>query len=511
MSGRGTNKGKNKGQGRWQREDIEWGIELAGYYDVGIDDDDQWEEDDDSEADGLRGELLIQLRSAVPIGAKHHDVVPDSHESDLTALLEKAEQLAKEIETADLETLHGLGETVTEIESALSEITQKVTGRKDDKTRITNEVDEIGAPDGAEDTEIESLQAKKQLVTDAFSEPALTDDAIGKARNAHEDVRKEAQRIGEQVEVRRVENGRIGTEGDNVKEDGHLDDQKVRMETARTNLKEALLPPITAKRNEDAAKLLQKLMDEALAVSQELQGLGGVDGIGALCKAAGVDPTAYAELEKGLGGRAATAEILKTIPPTELGQLCVSFGGGTAGATQLGTLIPGFGGVAPMKETMASLGGADKLTALVTKGKVDGASAKKLCDDLGGPFVAALMGTGNDPTSALALHTELGTNVKQLQDLTKEGGFDGKPEALAALFTKGCKGDAKQFATLCADFDNTDDRAKLKGLIVDGGLGDAPDALGELLATGCDGKSASLKQFGTSFGDKDTRDGPTAV
>ena len=344
------------------------------------------------------------------------------------------------------------------------------------------------------------LETAKQLGLDIAAAKGSELAGLGKRIDELEPL---IEAVETEVGKRQTEHKRIAGEGAKVEVSGHLDDQKQRLADARKDLAKALESPVTPGRNKTAGDALLALQDLAKAVTEELDSLGGEAGIGQLCAAVGFDASAYAALETALGGRKATAAMLKTFTPAKLGGLAKGLGGGEAGAKKLADLAGGFGGPAGLADTVASLdpGGQDRLLALVTKGNLAPAAVTKLRDDLGVEFLGALMGDSHDPAAAIAIQAELGGNVKALQDLATDGGFAGKPKALAALYSKGCGGDAKVFAALCVDFGNPDDRAKLKGLVDGGGLGDAPDCLGALLATGCGGSAAKLKEMGTAFAD----------
>ncbi len=379
--------------------------------------------------------------------------------------------------------------------------------RRQESQRIAEAAGNVEPPEGAEEPEREEIRLAKEAVTLALAPLPLTEDVLEAGRNALSTLQQAAQRIATDAQQRKEAHDQIAEAAGLIQLPPCLEDQRQALEEAQQKVTAALEPPITAQRNQDAAQALDELRQLITTVEQELDSLGGLANVADTCIALGVAPEAYAQLEGALGGRKAAGELLKAFPPQELTTLCTGLGGGLTGAARLGQILPGFGTAATLKTTMADLGGAGKLAGLVVTGGLSGAAAKQLCDDLGAKAVGALMGDADDPTDAIAIQGQLGQNAKALRDLVADGGFDGKPAALAALFTKGCGGDAARFAQLCTDFDDDDDRAALKGLVDEGGLGDAPDVLADLFATGCGGSSDQLRTLSESFGDAGKRAG----
>ncbi len=488
-----------KANRRWLQDEIEWGLELAGYYDVPILDDDRWDDEWEEETGDLRRQLTARLRRCLPEGAGHDQVVAGSTEDDLRDVLATAGQLAEEIDSAEWDRLNTIADDIGGIEGAVSGLRETVARRRVDKQHLIDEAGKITAPEGATGAEIADFGEAVKAVAVALDVAPLTDTALGLGRAALELLPGLVEPVGKAIAARRQEHTRIHDEGEQIAQQGFLPDQVRRLTDARDDLAGALAPPITDARNVEAGKALQILTDLAEEIRAEIDSLGGTGQIGTFCREAGIDMDQYAVLERHLGGRGAMAKMLKVFPAAELGQLCNTFGAGASGAEVFGDIVTAFGDAGALKAAMTSLGGKDKLAALVKTGGLKGGAIKTLCEDLGGPFVGAMMGSGNDPTAILALKVQLGRSVKPLQDLTREGGFAGNPEALVALFAEGCGGDAGQFETLCASFDTSQDRERLKGLIDDGGLGAAPQALGALFAIGCGGDPAALKQLGRAF------------
>ncbi len=201
-----------------------------------------------------------------------------------------------------------------------------------------------------------------------------------------------------------------------------------------------------------------------------------------------------------------TVQLLVKEDP-ELADLAKLLGADPGGKLQ--ALVKEFGGnPAVLKDTIKTLGGGpERLNALINPGGLDGAGIKKLCDGLGAPLVGAMMGKGNDVQAVLALDKELGGDAMPLKALEGEGGFKGKPQALAALFVRGCKGDAKKFVELCKAFGLPEEREALASMVGSGpeqaGLGDHPEVLADFLAVGCGASAADFKNLSATFKGKD--------
>ncbi len=499
----------SKGNRRWLQDEIEWGIELAGYYDVPILDDDRWDEewqDDGAEETGeLRQQLMGRLRRCIPEGADHDRLVRGSTEDDLRDVLAMAGRLADEIAGAGWERLNTIGTDIGGVEDRVSSVHETVDRRRVEKQRIIGEAGEFGLPEGATEAEISDFGDAVDAVAGALDVAPLTDTALDLGRAARRLLPGLVEVIDKAIGVRKEEHTRIRDAADQITQQGFLPDQIKRLTDARDDLAAALEPPITDERNSIAEDALKTLADLAQGVRVEIENLGGTEQIGLFCKEAGVDLDVYLAMEEHLGGRVDMAKMLRVFPAAELGQLCNTFGIGASGAEAFGNIVTAFGDAGALKATMTALGGKDKLVALIKRGGLEAGAVKTLCEDLGGPFVGAMMGAGNDPKDILALKVQLGASVKPLQDLTREGGFAGNPQALVALFADGCGGDPATFETFCASFDTSEDRERLKGLIEDGGLGAAPQALGALFATGCDGDPAALKALGNAFDDDGKR------
>lgn len=527
MSGRrGSKPGKNKGVGRWQADDIKWGIEIARALDVGIEDDDYWsdegEADDDEDtseqdrlreeteqANLLRGKLATALRDLVPEAATPGQIVPGATPEDVAGVAGTATKLAKRIATADLSSLQAMDKDIEGLADEVGTVRATVQRRAGEKQRIEREAGQVTA-DGADGTEADRLSDSVAKVGNAMAGLPLTEAMLEDGRRALEEARGEAAQIGKAVQERLDENVRLGDGMGKVLDPGCLPDQRERLEAARTAVANLLKPPVTQTRNQDAASALEDLRKAVAEVEEELKSLGNLSGIQSLCGLAGVKEEDYADFETQLGGRAETAKLLKVFPAARLGGLAKALGGD--GPKTLAALVKSFGSPAALDKAITDLGGGGdvKLAGLVTAGKLDGSGVKALCDGIGTGFVGALMDGGNDPADALAIQAKLGGDAKSLQDLNAQAGFGQKPAALVALFRKGCAGNADTFKSLCTGFSDEADRKNLGGLIGEAGLGDAPDAFGALFATGCAGDVDSLKSLGKSFsGDmnKGSRDG----
>ena len=536
----------HKGAGRWQAEEIEWGLELARALNVGIEDYDYWSDEDGADEDGadedgagevgarkvgadeekgtseqdrlreeteranlLRSELTTALRKLVPENATPGQVIPGATPEDIAGVITKATELAQRIVTADLSSLQAMDKGFDGLADEIAEARGAVQRRAAEKQRIEGEASKITA-DGADGDESDRLSSSVAEVSKVMAGAPLTNAMLEDGRRALTVATNEAAQIGNAVQARLDENNRLGNETGKVVDPECLPDQEKRLGTARTAVADLLKPPVSTKGNQDAAAALEDLRKAVVTVQDELKPLGNLEGIKSLCGLAGIKTEDYAAFETQLGGRVAVGELLKVLPAARLGGLTKALG--TAGPEALAALVKSFGSPAALDTAIKNLGknGDAKLAGLVTAGKLDGAGVKKLCDGIGTSFVGALMEGSNDPKDALAIQAKLGGNTKSLQDLNKQAGFEQKPAALVALFRKGCAGNIDTFAALCTDFDDEADRKNLGGLIDDAGLGDAPDAFGALFATGCGGNVVSLKALGESFsGDanKGSRDG----
>ncbi|MEM9247325.1 MAG: hypothetical protein AAGB05_01375, partial [Pseudomonadota bacterium] len=503
------------GRRKWYDEEIEWGKELADHIGAGYREDDYWQDEfeDDSlydgptEADQRYDRLMLDLRAIVPEGATPESLLPKVPTDDAQGLIDDADALAGELATASLERLRAADPDIARLADRRSDLESKAEGRSARAAKIAAVLIKLSVPDGAEESEVTALNAIFQTARDALDVAPRTDVSLQAAEDAVRRAVPMRGAIVTAIEARKREHDRIAAEALKITDTGRLKDHKALIKEKRDALTDALKPPITTARNEAADTALGVLRETVETCKTELEALGGGDAVEKLCTEFGIDEDAFNDLEAAIGDRKALTDTLKAFSPAELGALCKTFGAGLDGAKALGPLMKDMGGATKVKQTIAALGGGDKLAGLAKTGGLDGAGILKICDDLGAGLLGALMGSSNDPAVAIGLQAKIGTDMAAFKTLQTDSGLGGKPKAMAALLTTGCSGNLDDFKDFCLAFTTPEARASLKGVVETGGLGDAPEALGAFVAEGCGGKADFMKTFADSFDDDAKRQG----
>ena len=377
------------------------------------------------------------------------------------------------------------------------------------RARILEWLEAVDVPPGAEATEVSGLGQRMGDVRDILAGDDVGPEAITEAEGLFRLVEDEAARIRAAVQARKAVHEGIAKDFEPLKEvQGEFKAHRTKIDADRNTAQEALAREITVAANSDARRAVDALARTIADCANELEALGGKDGVGKICAAFGLADDDLAQFDEAFGARDVFLKAVKQFGSAEeLAGFCKPFGTGMAGAKAMAEVMAALGGPAELDKTAKALGGPGKLAALRDKGGLEPAKIKTVCDDLGAGFIGELMGPEDDPAEAVALHKEFGADIGQFTGLVAEAGFDGKPKTLVRLFRDGCKGSAGDFVGLCAAFGSPQDRASLKGIIEQGGLGDAPDALSALFSEGCGGDPTTLKTFAASFDDDDKRDG----
>lgn len=287
---------------------------------------------------------------------------------------------------------------------------------------IFDRLQRVRVPKGAEVEEEVALNLFKQSVKAVLAVDPIIDEDTGFAEEAWREVEGKLDEIDEALRARLLTHEKIQQVFHANDELGHLKDKKARIADARSEVQKALGIDISKAGLEAARKALATLEALIKTCAEELENLVGKDGVNSACKSFGIEEDKFNDLESALGGRNVLVDALKVFSPQEIAQIGKAFGAGMTGAAKLGPLMMSFDGPTALKGTMDKLGGADKLAALVTKGKLDGADIKKICDNLGPGFVGELMGDGNNPEAAIKLQSELGGDVEAFKVLVTVAG-----------------------------------------------------------------------------------------
>ncbi|MEX0283181.1 MAG: hypothetical protein AB3N23_01070 [Paracoccaceae bacterium] len=516
--------GKGK---KYSKAKVVWGRELAEYVGASVADidfgedeywdeeedwyeeEDQYEEEDTEDLEFERSERRTRLNDACPPGKGHDEVVPGSLPEELSATLEEADKLRKEIEDArDVSTLTALDGRIDAVVKHVDTVGEAAGKRATRWKHASEGVGKIKVPDLAEVEEAKAVNDALKRAHEALNIQPPTDTSLNTAEEALEEAKEHLKEALEQIGLREEERKRIQSEYEKLEEvepfiKAHIDALK----RDRGAFDEEMKKPLSLEANGLANEALKTLTETIARIKIESAELGDKAGVETLCSEAGASLDNYDALQDGLGDHKAVVAFLKSYPAKDLGNLIQTFGGVPGGAKKLGELATAYGSPAELKKAMDGLGGADNMVALVGARGGDAGKTKELLDGLGGPFVGALMGSTKDPAKAVGLYDHLGGDVLMFQGLAKDSGLDKNPKAFAAIFLTGCGGKPETFETFCKDYATESDRKALGAVLDEGGLGAAPEALGQLVAKGCDGKADGLIKFVDVFKEDGPRNG----
>lgn len=465
------------------------------------------EDDAAKRLEDKKADATKRLESLVKPGATPDDVVKGATAEDTKAAIDKAGLVAGQIKAAGHGSFEEIEIGIVAVGILVETAGKAVESRSGKRDKLLEDAEGVKAPVGTEPAEVQNLDTLRGKVGEAMAATPLTDAAVEAGDKALVALNTEKTRLDGVVLVRQKRRDTLKSELGKVETPAGLPDQVERLRLARGTVDDALKLPLSEDANTKASDALEALKKDVVAVKEELDSLGGLEGVNALCKELGVKPEAYAGLEASLGGRAKMGPLLKAFPPKELGGLCGALGGGDTGAKAVAGMLATFEPAA-LKTVTTNLGGADKLGELAKAG-LDGAGIKTLTETLGGAkTVGTLMGSGGAATP-IALAKALGDKPGPMKDFTAAAGLNGKPQAVVELFTRGCKGDPQKFVALTQSLNTDDAKAQMKALTGDGGLGEQPAVLGEMLGAGCGGDPANLLKLGKAFagaGNKAARD-----
>jgi hypothetical protein len=176
---------------------------------------------------------------------------------------------------------------------------------------LYDELDDLSPPEGAEESEIQTLTTRKDAVAQALDVEDIGPGDIANAEALMLVAEQEVQAIAKAVATRKEDRRLIAADFDLVKEvQGEIKPHKTRIDAARLKATEALSAAITGASNDLARKAVDLLAQTVKACATELSDLGGKDGVDQLCKAFAIDEDSLALLDDAFGTR---DEVIKAV------------------------------------------------------------------------------------------------------------------------------------------------------------------------------------------------------